>query len=475
LILKKLGRAAESIPLIGAAASALSGILSAADKKSLRQQMERVVLLGRTSEELTALVNTLARKLTLLRWQLVSSELAVNAALQSYSCTELVVSVLKGAQEEVMQLVEGKRKLAPAEKQARKDSEELLKMIATEQFSLHCSADIAADCQRRADELALRCAHFLLPGRKTYEEVLPVIAVSPSAPSSDGESDVSVTAADALSEPQVEAAVLTPSYLTAASASMHTQMTAAAHTPSQPTAAPAPAETRINATALTPGKPSAASDQEEMHSTANQLARLQAMLEAQQAEVAAYRQKAEAEAAAHRAELQTQRERAEAHQAEMEALRSKAEVHEAHRLHAEEHRLETEAKLRAQQDHFERERQRNAKIAADVAKLQEEAGSPIDAGGGLAYQSAHAKPKSPLQQLQVEAALEARMLQLESRLADLTAQVARQGEEQGVAQDPQREAEAKAELAQLRAKLVAKKLQAVAGASSWPRRSQKLQ
>jgi hypothetical protein len=84
----------------------------------------------------------------------------------------------------------------------------------------------------------------------------------------------------------------------------------------------------------------------------------------------------------------------------------------------------------------------------------------------LAHESAHAKPKSPQLQQQTEAAAEARILQLAPTwLADLSAQVARQGEEPGVTPDPQREVDAKAELAQLKKKLIAKK-QSAAGASS---------
>jgi hypothetical protein len=73
LIAKGLGKAAESIPLLGAGASALTALISAADRRSLNVELQRLVRLAHTPAELSAVVDTLARKLTLLQWPKLSS------------------------------------------------------------------------------------------------------------------------------------------------------------------------------------------------------------------------------------------------------------------------------------------------------------------------------------------------------------------------------------------------------------------
>jgi hypothetical protein len=110
LILRALGKAAESIPFIGAGASALTALISAADERSLTVQLQRIAPLARDPAELTSVINATARKLTVLQWELLTREAALHATTQAHSFRELVKKQLGKAVAEAMYAVKGERR-----------------------------------------------------------------------------------------------------------------------------------------------------------------------------------------------------------------------------------------------------------------------------------------------------------------------------------------------------------------------------
>jgi hypothetical protein len=174
IILKAMTKAAESIPFIGMGASALTALISVADERSLRMQMERVVGLAHTPAELTAVIDCLARKLTVLQWPLVSTAATLHARTTAVTFRERVVQRMGAAAADAMYFVEGRRKLNNAEKQALDDVENLLALVADGSLQLNCPPEEAADASRRGEYLALLCVRRVLPGR----EVMPPLAVA---------------------------------------------------------------------------------------------------------------------------------------------------------------------------------------------------------------------------------------------------------------------------------------------------------
>jgi hypothetical protein len=110
LILKAFGKVAESIPLIGAGASALMTLIDMSEARSLNLQLQRIVLLARSPLELQFVIDSTARKLTVLQWDLLTREAAIRALTQSYSFRELVKRKFGEAKAEAMYYATGQRR-----------------------------------------------------------------------------------------------------------------------------------------------------------------------------------------------------------------------------------------------------------------------------------------------------------------------------------------------------------------------------
>jgi len=185
LIAKGLGKTVESIPLLGTGASVLTALIKAADARALNIKMQRVVLMARTPAELTALVDTLARRLTLLQWATVSSAVALAPVVQHSGFRGWAKAKLGEAKVQAMHAVKGERFLTDAEKAALADVERFLKAVAEDEpgLSFDCPPHVVGD-EARADWLTLRVVRALLPGRDNYDEQLPTAAAAkPSPPS----------------------------------------------------------------------------------------------------------------------------------------------------------------------------------------------------------------------------------------------------------------------------------------------------
>jgi hypothetical protein len=209
LILKALGKAAESIPLLGAGASALTALIAAADGRALHVKMQAVVRLAHSPAELSALIDALTRRLTLLQWATLSSPAALQQATAAATFRQQAVQALGRAQAQALYALKGERALDAPQKQALADAEAILAAVADGTLRLDCTPAVAADPVARAEELALRCARLLLPGRASYEEELPVPPF---------EAACSSVASSSLA-PSTAAAVLSPSAGSAASPS----------------------------------------------------------------------------------------------------------------------------------------------------------------------------------------------------------------------------------------------------------------
>jgi hypothetical protein len=231
LIAKGLGKAAESIPLLGAGASALTALISAADASSLNIQLQRLIRLARTPAELSTLVDTLARKLTRLQWPTLSSATELQRTVNGSGFRAWAAKLLGSFKADAMYLVKGERYLSAAEKCALADVETIVAAVAEEDISCECPPDVVGE-DARAEWLSMQIIRHILPGRESYEEELPTTAVAAAA-------SASASAAAAVSPPSLlPASPLTPSALVTASVTVSTSLSvsvAAVLSPSQPT------------------------------------------------------------------------------------------------------------------------------------------------------------------------------------------------------------------------------------------------
>jgi len=196
LIAKGLGKTAESIPLLGTGASVLTALIKAADARALNVKMQRVVLMARTPAELTALVDTLARRLTLLQWATVSSPAALAVLVEGSGFRGWAKAKLGEAKAHAMYAVKGERYLTGPQKAALADVERFLEAVAEDEpgLSFDCPPHVVGD-EARADWLTLRVVRMLLPGRNSYDEQLPAdVAAKPTPPPRPAVRPVSVVA-----------------------------------------------------------------------------------------------------------------------------------------------------------------------------------------------------------------------------------------------------------------------------------------
>jgi hypothetical protein len=210
LIAKGLGKAAESIPLLGAGASALTALISAADARSLNIQLQRLIRLAHTPAELSALVDTLARKLTLLQWPMLSSAPELQRTVTGSGFRAWAAKLLGSLKADAMYLVKGERYLTAAEKCALADVETIVAAVAEGKISCDCPFHVVAQ-EARAEWLALQIIKSVLPGRKSYDEQLPATAVAAAAPSAFGSASASVSSPASVAIPIAAAILPVPS------------------------------------------------------------------------------------------------------------------------------------------------------------------------------------------------------------------------------------------------------------------------
>jgi len=178
LIAKGLSKTEESIPLLGAGASVLTALIKGADARALNIKMQRVVLMARTPGQLTALVDTLARRLTLLQWATVSSPEVLAALVEGSGFRGWVVKKLDESKAHVQYALKGEEYLTDPQKFALADVERFLKAVAEDELiSFDCSPQVVGD-EARAEEITLRAVRVLLPGRGSYDEQLPADAAA---------------------------------------------------------------------------------------------------------------------------------------------------------------------------------------------------------------------------------------------------------------------------------------------------------
>jgi hypothetical protein len=128
LIGKALGKAAESLPFLGAGATALTALIELADKKSLTQQMHRIRLLARTPEELQHVLNETARKFTVLQWETLTEE-ALRATLNAYSFSDLVKRQIGLVVTDVQVRVQGQKRSMKKTHSSKQDCASQLGMV----------------------------------------------------------------------------------------------------------------------------------------------------------------------------------------------------------------------------------------------------------------------------------------------------------------------------------------------------------
>jgi hypothetical protein len=182
LIVKGLGKAAESIPLLGAGASALTALISATDARSLNIQLQRLIRLAHTPGELSALVNTLARKLTRLQWPTLNSAIELQRTVQCTGFRAWATKMVGAVKADAMYLVKGERKLSDAEKCALADVEAIVAAVAEGKISCECPPHVISE-EERANWLALHIIRCVLPGRKHDEDELPAAAAAAASAS----------------------------------------------------------------------------------------------------------------------------------------------------------------------------------------------------------------------------------------------------------------------------------------------------
>jgi hypothetical protein len=189
LINKKLGKAAEVEPLLSRGALALRAILLVGSmvkekRVHLKQMMSSIAQLGRTPEEVTAIIDALARKLTVLQWGQVTSKGALAEATSSDKFRAAAIEGLGREYAESMYSLPERRRnpwMNDSEKKALADVEIILAQVAEGTLTLDCPAKLQADASLRGEHLAMRCAGALLPGRSSadYDELLFQLSLPP--------------------------------------------------------------------------------------------------------------------------------------------------------------------------------------------------------------------------------------------------------------------------------------------------------
>jgi hypothetical protein len=167
----------EGIPFLGAGIGALSAALTANEDRNVMMRCQSVARLARSGAELDMLIDALARKLTLLQWNLLTSDRALQEevlkpgfrAWAKAKLGELAARAVIFAQVNV----KGFRALNEAETKAFADVEYVLDLVAKGKLDPKCEPHIEADPLWRGQEIALRMAKEILPGRASYEDVLP--------------------------------------------------------------------------------------------------------------------------------------------------------------------------------------------------------------------------------------------------------------------------------------------------------------
>jgi hypothetical protein len=167
----------EGIPFLGAGIGALSAALTANEDRNVMMRCQSVARLARSGAELDMLIDALARKLTLLQWNLLTSDRALQEevlkpgfrAWAKAKLGDLAARAVIFAQVNV----KGFRALNEAETKAFADVEYVLDLVAKGKLDPKCEPHIEADPLWRGQEIALRMAKEILPGRASYEDVLP--------------------------------------------------------------------------------------------------------------------------------------------------------------------------------------------------------------------------------------------------------------------------------------------------------------
>jgi hypothetical protein len=400
MIAKGLGKAAESIPLLGAGASALTALISTADARSLNVELQRLIRLAHTPTELSALVDTLARKLTLLQWPTLRSTTELQRTVNGSGFRAWAVKVLNSFEADAMYLVKGERYLRPAEKCALADVETIVAAVAQGEISCECPPHVVGE-EARAEWLALQILRHVLPGKKSYEEELPTTAVAAAASASASASASAAAAAQSPSPSPV--CSLSPSALPSPSAVVSASLS-------------------VSVSAVL--SPSLPASQQSPDSIALLMAEMAAMRT----------REAEREAA--------RMEKDAAHAAELAQMKADAD---------------------AQKAAAAKQRKALAAQAALIKKLQEQQNpDAVDAGGGLAFPSASVDPtgrrsvRSPQEQQEANQRSLAQMQQQISELTSLVTQLHMRAEEedgegrQRAGSAARREEEARKELNQLK-------------------------
>jgi hypothetical protein len=218
LIAKGLGKAAESIPLLGAGASVLTALISAADARSLNIQLQRLVRLAHTPAELSALVDTLASKLTLLQWPTLSSATELQRTVAGSGFRAWATKLLGPLKADAMYVVKGEQYLSDGEKCALADVEKIVAAVAEGKVHCECPPHVVGE-EERAEWLALHILRHILPGRESYEEELPTTAVAAASASASAAAAAQSPSPSAVCSPS-PSALVSPSAVVSASLSV---------------------------------------------------------------------------------------------------------------------------------------------------------------------------------------------------------------------------------------------------------------
>lgn len=348
-IVRAILGAAASVPVVGTAASAVSALVGAADARALNAKLQRLVDLTGSPVELTHLLDTLAVRLTLMRWSLLTDADALHALLTAAGkgVKQRAEAHFDAAKAKVQQLLQAEEERSAPEQLAAKDVEQFVLLIgAGEQLSLgELPPSSAVHPQQRAEWITSTAVHLMLPEeKKSDEQELLQRALADSSLTGSGvvaQSSCSIILAKATGSGESVALVAAASSAVSIAAAA-----TAAHV------SPPPAVT----------SPSA------------ELEQLRQTMLAQQAEMAELRQW-KATKAAEEAERQAQQQAREA------------------------------VAVKAREDKDAANEARFAAYEARLKKAEEatNAAFAVDAGGGLVYAAASASPLSPQQQREADA------------------------------------------------------------------------